>query len=589
MSTIPETDRVPPALLAHLRYVFSYYDPVEPSELFLRDFERVVAKGSSWWSNAPELEALGHRWVSRANHPEMRRRGCIWLRLFPSREMARALATIALSRDEPRPIRNQAVCSLGFRQIQDRNDALLWDAETTALADAALVEVSKEPNARDNFDELSLALRHSLSPELLAHFASDPVAWSKSIECFANAPLARALLHRLPEIASDDIHRVVRLVADTLGAEACTPLLAFAAHAPFTERAEALLAALAVDPTRARPHVDAMLASMNDRASFEGRARWHEANPGVFPTVRALRIARTTATQDIDSRTAACREASDLFASQARIALFAERYLYTMWRHTALRSRDPQRVAALVDAHPQALDDDGVLEPYLEALADQGRFRKLLAEARRAESGALPAWLLATRGRPFLALAARSNDRSASSMGVAAQALALFLAGRPDLSRRTLVDESPRTAIVAGTDTPSTFPGPDEVWRMKHDRTASAPMRALVDGFHGLLACARGAPDGADPDTFDLELLATFERSLARDLAGATVFLAGDHRARLELEATLSELGARLARGPFAGIDFFICGENVPIELVARLERQGARRIDAPPSVEVQP
>jgi len=114
-------------------------------------------------------------------------------------------------------------------------------------------------------------------------------------------------------------------------------------------------------------------------------------------------------------------------------------------------------------------------------------------------------------------------------------------------------------------------------------------MRALVDGFHGLLACARGAPDGADPDTFDLELLATFERSLARDLAGATVFLAGDHRARLELEATLSELGARLARGPFAGIDFFICGENVPIELVARLERQGARRIDAPPSVEVQP
>ncbi len=53
------TDRVPPALIARLRYVFTYCNPDEPGLPFLPDFERVVARGQPWWSRAPELEDLG--------------------------------------------------------------------------------------------------------------------------------------------------------------------------------------------------------------------------------------------------------------------------------------------------------------------------------------------------------------------------------------------------------------------------------------------------------------------------------------------------------------------------------------------------
>ena len=44
----------------------------------------------------------------------------------------------------------------------------------------------------------------------------------------------------------------------------------------------------------------------------------------------------------------------------------------------------------------------------------------------------------------------------------------------------------------------------------------------------------------------------------------------------------LTDRGARVAHGPFAGIDFFILGDKVPVDLMVKLERQGARRIDDP-------
>src|ERR1700733_4628006 len=107
MDLVPGTDRVPPALLAHLRYVFTYYDPGVENPAFIGDFERVLAKGRSWWSRAPELSELGHRLIAKTNQPEVRRRGCIWLGLFPSLEMVGALSAVALSDAEPRPVRDQ--------------------------------------------------------------------------------------------------------------------------------------------------------------------------------------------------------------------------------------------------------------------------------------------------------------------------------------------------------------------------------------------------------------------------------------------------------------------------------------------------
>jgi hypothetical protein len=584
----PTTDGVPPALLARLEYVFSYFDPVEPGPPFLPDYESLVREGRPWWSAGPALEALGHELLAASHHPEMRRRACMWLGMFPSLEMVAALRAIALSPDEPRPLRDQAAWTLGFRQLQDRHDALHWRPDVVAAADAALLEVARLPTARDELRELPVALRHVASPAILALFAEDPVRWAPSLECFADPPLARAVLARLPELPAEDLPRAVRLVADTLGDEACEPLLAFCAEgagAGFADRVASLLAALAVDAMRAKPALEAMLASMSDPSSLAARARWHEANQGVLPTVRALRTARTSAAMPPEERTDACRLASDLIASQARIAILAEEYLYAMWRHVALRARDPQRVAALVDAHPPALAEAGVLPPYLEALADAGRFRKLLVTSKQQahrDGGALAAWLLATRGRPFLALSVRAADRGAAPSGVAAQALALFLAGRPDLARRTLADERPRAERLASSQNETSFPGPDERWRAVHEGEAAAPLRALLAGLDGLLECAKGAPEAGDPDVFDVGLLASFEKSLERDLSGATVFLAGEHVEQDALERFLVERGARVAPGPFAGVDFYVLGSAAPLALVAKLERQGARRIDDP-------
>ncbi len=95
----------------------------------------------------PRARARGSRprLIAPRNHPEMRRRGCIWLGLFPSRETVAALGAIARSPDEPRPLRDQAIWTLGYRQIQNRHDALFWALDVVALADAALVEIARIP------------------------------------------------------------------------------------------------------------------------------------------------------------------------------------------------------------------------------------------------------------------------------------------------------------------------------------------------------------------------------------------------------------------------------------------------------------
>jgi hypothetical protein len=533
---------------------------------------RAYLEGQPELPAAPELAELGHDLLSRENELEVRRLGCVWLTMFPSLETVGAMRTIALDASEPLSLRDQAAWTLGFRQLQTRHESLFWAPGVVRAADGALLEAfhALRGSGRDVF----VACRHVASPELLDALAEDPVGSSRAIEAFATEKLARAALARLAELPSEDAPRIVRLVAATLGEEAVPALLAHAASAGLPDKVEALYAALALDARRARPQVDAFLGELVLPGDLRARADWHEAHPGAFPLVDALRVARTTATIPAADRAARCREACDAFAALAHAGTFAETYLYAMWGHVAFGASDGGAVLACVEAHPASLDDAPFLvRPYLEELAARGRFDRLAKVATDRARPALAAWLLATHGRPFRALAMRGlaplNDYEALS----GEALALFLAGRPDLAEAAL-GERP---LVTG----------DEEWLLAH-RPVTAESRALrawrggLLGETGLLAEIRGAPEAADPDFFDMDLLARFEKALRVDLEGASVCVVGHFPEAGRLRAELAEKGARVVSGPFVGTDFFVAAPDADPKTVARLTGMGARRLPYP-------
>jgi hypothetical protein len=278
--------------------------------------------------------------------------------------------------------------------------------------------------------------------------------------------------------------------------------------------------------------MDAYLASLTfDRVSRE-RAALHSAHPGVIFNVRALAIARTTGTLPREERTERCREAAGWFAALARVEPFPEAYQYGMWRHVARRAGDDASIIAAAEATPDALEHGPFLvAPYLDALARAGRFKKLAAVALGREAGARATYCLARMGRPFSALAARRAADSGDPEAVAGEALALFLAGRPDLSMAVLEKTPPRPEPLARYGT-TTFPGADEQWRLAHEPARWPALQAVVGGLPALLALPAAAPDGADPDAIDFTLFAETERRLAEGQSGWSVDLPRDLDAR---------------------------------------------------------
>src|SRR5439155_15891298 len=179
---------------------------------------------------------------------ELRRRGCMWLTMFPSLDTAQRLAALVLDDATPPPVRDQAIWSLGYRQIRAQHPATRWPGDAVQLADEALVKLADAATTAGKVisEQLPQALRHVQWEGASAVFARAPGLWGEAIECFATPALARVLLVSLEDIPPQHRMRAIRLVAAVLGDEAVPLLLARAAQAQLDDRLEMLFMVVAL-------------------------------------------------------------------------------------------------------------------------------------------------------------------------------------------------------------------------------------------------------------------------------------------------------------------------------------------------------
>jgi len=249
-----------------------------------------------------------------------------------------------------------------------------------------------------------------------------------------------------------------------------------------------------------------------------------------------------------------------------------------MWGWMVRGAADPARARELVAAHPAAQRIVRALS--FGDLARRGRVKQLMAAAHELGGLDTAALELAIWGRPLAALELAAAAGHHTPELACARALACYRAGRPDLAERLLAGDPPPAELVSG-DAPPAFPGPHEQWLIEHAPGAWPALAALAGGAAAVIALARPAPHEADPDATSLDPIAAVERRVGRALRGATVFLAGEHApaARDAIAAAVGAAGARLVGGPLPGTDYYVEGDACPAQLIARLERAGARRL----------
>lgn len=573
---------VPPALRHRLEDMLGLLprDGAPLEGVALDRLERVNADGEPWLGADAGLAGIGYWMIEPRHSLELRRRGCIWLAMFPTVETARRLSAMALDPTTPEPVREQAIWTLGYRQLRSLHPATRWSPEAIQLADEALVRLADEATSAGTIvsERLASALRHVQWEGASAVFARAPGLWGDALECFATPALARVLVVSLEDIPPRHRARAIRLIGAVLGEEAVPLLLARARRAAIDDRLELLFAALALaGEARLGPLEDAI----RDMASGEllrQRARWHLQHRGVFPTVRGLRVARATAVLDPAERTQRCAQAADDLGALTRFARHPEAYLYTLWGWMVRGAGDPARAGELVAAHPES--QRLVRDLYVEDLARRGRVTQLVAAAQALQCADLGAMHLAIWGRPLAALELAGAARLHTPELVFARALACYRAGRPDLAERIVTEDLPPAEVVDDQAVRS-FPGPHERWLIDQAPVARPALVALAQGLGAIVATARAAPYDAEADTPSLAPLAPVARRLGRGLAGSTVFLAGDftHRDKRAITAAIEAAGARLVHGPFPGTDYYVHGDTCPVQTIAQLERQGARRL----------
>lgn len=540
---------------------------------------RLVADGEPHLGADPSLAEVG-AWMIGAGHAaELRRWGCRWLAMFPSAETARRLAAVALDKAAPPAVRDEAIASLGRREVRAMHPATRWPADAVQLADEALIRLAEAATAEGKIasDPLPHALRHVSADALAAVLARAPGLWGDALECFATPPLARVLLVSIDDIPPRHRVRVLRLIVATLGEEALPLLLARANAAGPGERLEMLFLAIACGGEPHLPRLEEALEEAPQPSLLRERARWHLANRGVIPTVRGLRVARTTALIPPEDRAARCGQAADDLRALTPFARHAEAYIYTMWGWMVRGAADPVRARELAAAHPAS--QRLVRELSFEDLARRGRTRQLVAAAHELGGLDAAALQLAIWGRPLAALELAAAARHHTPELACARALACYRAGRPDLTDRVLVEDLPPAEVTDG-GAPAPFPGPHEQWLIEH-AAARPALAALAGGREAVIALARPAPHDAEPDATSLEPIAAVERRLGRALRGATVYLAGELEpaARDAVVAALAAAGARLVDGPLPGLDYYVRGDACPVQAIAQLERAGARQL----------
>lgn len=538
---------------------------------------RLLDDGEPFLGADPSLAGVGYWMIDAQRPPELRRRGCIWLTMFPTAETATRLAALALDPATPHPVREQATWSLGYRQLRGLHPATSWSPEAIQIADEALVRLADAATQTGKItsEQLPVALRHVQWEGAFATFARAPGLWGQSLECFASPALARVVLVCLEDIPAQHRLRAVRLVAATLGEEAVPMLLARVASAGLVEKLEMLFLLITLAGEAQLGLLEDTIKGMQFVDLLRQRARWHLKNPGMVPTVRGLRVARSTAVMPVAERAAACGRAADDLGTLTRFARHPEAYLYRLWGWMVRGANDPVRARELVAAHPES--QRLVRDLYMIDLARRGRVKQLTAAAQVLQGADLGAMQLAIWGRPLAALELAATARLQTPELVFARALACYRAGRPDLTERILAEDLPPAEVVDDHQLPA-FPGPHEQWLMQRGAPA---ITALATGIKGVLAEAKPAPFDAEPDATTLDPLDAVTRRLGRGLPGSTVYLAGDfvELDRGKIAAALEAAGARLVAGPFPGTDYYVHGDTCLVQTIAQLERQGARRL----------
>lgn len=490
--------------------------------------DRLLIEGEPWLGAEPDLAELGYWMIEPGRAEALRQRGCLWLARFPSVETAQRLARLALDAATPAPVKDQAIRSLGARQRRAIHPATQWSSEAVQLADEALIRIASEVTDRTKIASPALchALRHVASDGLAAVFARAPGLWGDALEWFATPPLARVLAVSLDDIAPPHRVRALRLIAATLGDEAIGVLQARLPRAAIAEQLEMLQLAVGLGGEAELGRLEDAIRGAKFAEHLRGRARWHLAHRGVVPTVRGLRVARTTAVYSAAECAARCPQAADDLAALTRYERHTEPYLYELWGWMVRGAGDPARARVLVAAHPGSRALVGDL--YLEDLARRGRVAQLVGAARAlgaADRGAL--WL-AIWGRPLAALELAAAARDHTPELVCARALACYRAGRPDLTARILAEDLPpaqrvdRAALAA-------FPGPHERWMIERAPALRPALAALAAGpsasaaLAAVAALAQPAPHGAEPDRASLAGLAPVIRRLDRPPRDRTV------------------------------------------------------------------
>jgi len=535
-------------------------------------FEQLLEHGTPWLGADPSLVELG-LWMTDARRDvALRRRGCAWLALFPTEDSIERLALLAIEE----ALRDAAIRALADRQLRGKHPSTRWSPVAIQLADDALFRLADAATTAGRTSPvLAHALRHVHSEHIAAVFARAPSLWGAAIECAATAPLARVLVVSIDDIQPEHRIRTLRLIAATLGDDAVPLLVARAgAHAAtLDERLESLALAIALGGEAQLPRFEDAIRDLPQPDWHRKRARWHLANRGVIPTVRGLKIARTTATLAPEHR-AYARAADDLGALVA-FAGHPEPETYELWTWMVRGTGDPLKARALVAAHAASLPH--VRELVISDLAKRGKVTEVIRIAQQApDVGALA---LAIWGRPLAALELIANATVFTPELACARVLACHRAGRPDLAARLLAEDPPPTA-VADDETLGGFPGADERWLAEHAPELRPSITALILGRDGVLALAHAADPDAEPDRASLVPMAAVEHRLDRSLRGKLVCVVGELKAteRAELTAIIERIGAHVVAGPVPGTDFYIAGEHAA-RAVAQLERLGARRL----------
>jgi len=544
-------------------------------------WDALACDGEPWLGAEPALAELGYWMIAPGRSDDIRAAGCRWLAQFPSPETARQLAQVAVAPATSPEVRDPAIRALAARQVRARHPATLWSAEAVQIADEALARLAGDAAAAGRITSAALphALRHVASEAIAAVFARAPGLWGDALECFATPPLARVLAVSIDDIPPQHRLRALRLVAASLGEEAVPVLLARASRVAVVEQREIRFLAITFRGDAQLGALEDTLRGVTGAERLRARARWHLEHPGVVPTVRGLRVARTTAMIPPGARAARCASAADDLAALTRYERHAEGYVYGLWGWLVRAAGDPGRARELVSAHPASQAVVGAL--WLEELARRGRVRSLVAAAHALGAADLGALELAIWGRPIAALELAEAARRHTPELACARALACYRAGRPDLADRILVDDLPPAAPTDDAVAPP-FPGPDERWRLDH-AAASPALAALVAGPRAIAGLAQPAPHDAEPDLPTIEPVLAVARRLTRDLAGKTVYLAGELAAAREsqLAAAIAAAGGRVVLGPAPGTDYYIAGNGCSAAVIARLDRQGVRRLRA--------